>query len=166
MSIPEHCLTCAWFLLTGEKIGENIVFFVKYCGENRYSVKLELSSWEQWQNSISYQPDTVPLSTVSSWNYHHGSNGRIVYPINLMLFLSRSTDPGSARREGNALDVHQSIFQKITTKAADGLEILIRIKVTKMQKLGLVLFEKMRFIYFILRNHLRHSVVKLVLQYC
>ena len=90
------------FFLVGVKIGERIVFLVKYCGgETRYSVKLKLSGVEK---SITYQLDAVPLST----------------------------DPGSALREGNALEVHPSIFQNITRKPEGGFKLGVTIKVTKL----------------------------------
>ena len=54
--------------------------------------------------SISYQLDAVPLST----------------------------DPGSALREGNALEVHQSALEKITRKPEGGFELVVEMKVTKL----------------------------------
>jgi len=90
------------FFLVAIKIGERIVFLVKYGGvEMRYIVKLKLSGVEK---CISYQLDAVPLST----------------------------DPGSALREGNALEVHQSALEKIARKPEGGFELVVEMKVTKL----------------------------------
>ena len=90
------------FFLVGIKIGERIVFLVKYGGvETRYIVELKLSGVEK---CISYQLDAVPLST----------------------------DPDSALREGNAMEVHQSALEKITRKPEGGFELVVEMKVTKL----------------------------------
>ena len=90
------------FFLVGVKIGERTVFLVKYCG-GETRYSVKLKL-SGVEKSITYQLDAVPLST----------------------------DPGSALREGNALEVHPSIFQKITRKPEGGFKLGVRIKVTKL----------------------------------
>jgi hypothetical protein len=90
------------FFLVGIEIGERIVFLVKYGGLET-RYTVELKL-SGVEKCISYQLDAVPLST----------------------------DPDSALREGNALEVHQSALEKITRKPVGGFELVVEMKVTKL----------------------------------
>ena len=90
------------FFLVGVKIGERTVFLVKYCG-GETRYSVKLELYGV-EKSITYQLDAVPLST----------------------------DPGSALREGNALEVYQSALEKMTRKPEGGFKLAVEMKVTKL----------------------------------